>query len=347
MSWFGNTRDEQRGQGTPASEAEALDAYSKTIINVVGKVGQAVVQIGVVKVVMGQSPFGGGGRQLAQGAGSGVIFTPDGYILTNAHVVDKARQVTVTLADGRDLPGEVIGQDTDTDVAVVRITSPDGKPLPSARLGNSDKLQVGQLVVAIGSPVGLQSTVTTGIVSALHRTLPGYGGQMIEDIIQTDAAVNPGNSGGPLVNSSGEVVGVNVAVVQQAQGLSFAIPINTVQWVASQLMRNGEVRRPVIGVAAQSGQLPQSVRRAFKIEKEMAVQVVQVVSGGPAERAGIRPGDIIYKMDDRAVSTVDDMRHYLERLSDGTKVHVSLIRVGQNGPQAAEANVTVRIASRR
>ncbi len=348
MSWFGNTRDEQRGQGIPASEAEALDAYSKTVINVVGKVGQAVVQIGVVKVVGGQSPFGGyGGRQLAQGAGSGVIFTPDGYILTNAHVVDKARQVTVTLADGHDLPGEVIGQDTETDVAVVRVTSPDGKPLPSARLGNSDKLQVGQLVVAIGSPVGLQSTVTTGIISALHRTLPGYGGQMIEDIIQTDAAVNPGNSGGPLVNSSGEVVGINVAVVQQAQGLSFAIPINTVQWVASQLMRNGEVRRPVIGVAAQSGQLPQSLRRAFKIEKEMAVQVVQVVPGGPAERAGIRPGDVIYKMDDRAVGTVDDMRRYLERLADGTRVRVSLIRVGPNGPQAAEANVTVRMASRR
>ncbi len=347
MSWFGNTQDEQRGRGAPASEAEALDAYSKTIINVVGKVGQAVVQIGVVKVIGGQSPFGGGGRQIAQGAGSGVIFTPDGYILTNAHVVDKARQVTVTLADGHDLPGEVVGQDTDTDVAVVRITSPDGKPLPSARLGNSEKLQVGQLVVAIGSPVGLQSTVTAGIVSALHRTLPGYGGQMIEDIIQTDAAVNPGNSGGPLVNSSGEVVGINVAVVQQAQGLSFAIPINTVQWVASQLMRNGEVRRPVIGVAAQSFQLPQSVRRAFKVEKEMAVQVVQIVSGGPAEKAGIRPGDIIYKMDDRAVGTVDDMRRYLERLADGTHVRVSLIRVGQNGPQAAEANVTVRMASRR
>lgn len=340
MSWFGNTQDEQRGRGTPASEAEALDAYSKTIINVVGKAGQAVVQIGVVKVV-------NGGRQLAQGAGSGVIFTPDGYILTNAHVVDKARQVTVTLADGHDLPGEVVGQDTDTDVAIVRITAPDGKPLPSARLGNSDKLQVGQLVVAIGSPVGLQSTVTTGIVSALHRTLPGYGGQMIEDIIQTDAAVNPGNSGGPLVNSSGEVVGINVAVVQQAQGLSFAIPINTVQWVASQVLRNGEVRRPVIGVAAQSGQLPQSVRRAFNVEKEMAVQVVQVVSGGPAERAGIRSGDIIYKIDNKPVGTVDDMRHYLERLSDGTRVRVSLIRVGQNGPQAAEADVAVRIASRR
>ena len=157
---------------------------------------------------------------------------------------------------------------------------------------------MGQLVVAIGSPVGLQSTVTAGIVSALHRTLPGYGGQMIEDIIQTDAAVNPGNSGGPLVDSSGAVIGINVAVVQQAQGLSFAIPINTVNWVASRLMKDGEVRRPVMGIAAQSGMLPQSLRRQFHAEKEMAVQVVQVANGGPAQHAGIQPGDIIYKLDD-------------------------------------------------
>src|SRR6185437_9027292 len=333
MSWFGNTRDEQRGRGAPAHETEALDAYSKTIINVVGKVGQAVVQIGVVKVVEGQSPFGGnGGRQLAQGAGSGVIFTPDGYILTNAHVVDKARQVTVTLADGHDIPGEVVGQDTETDVAVIRIAAPDGKPLPSARLGNSDKLQVGQLVVAIGSPVGLQSTVTAGIVSALHRTLPGYGGQLIEDIIQTDAAVNPGNSGGPLVDSSGAVIGINVAVIQQAQGLSFAIPINTVNWVASRLMKDGVVRRPVMGVVVQSGMLPQSLRNKFHIEKEMAVQVVQVASGGPAQRAGIQPGDIIYKLDEHSIGNAMDLRHQLERLNDGAEVRVGLIRISNNGP---------------
>ncbi|HEU5348940.1 MAG TPA: trypsin-like peptidase domain-containing protein, partial [Ktedonobacterales bacterium] len=235
MGWFGHSRDEQRPESIPmAREAEALDAYSRTIISVVDQIGPAVVQIGVTKVV-NATPFGSG--QLAQGAGSGVIFAPDGYILTNSHVVDGARQVIVTLADGHDIKGEVIGQDPDTDVAVVRISPPDGSKLSAARLGNSDNLLVGQLVVAIGSPVGLQSTVTTGIVSALHRTLPGYGGQMIEDIIQTDAAVNPGNSGGPLVNSSGEVIGINVAVVQQAQGLSFAIPINTVNWVAARLMK--------------------------------------------------------------------------------------------------------------
>ena len=177
MGWFGRSRDDQRAASQPpAQENQALDAYSRTIISVVERVGPAVVQIGVTKVV-NTSPFGGG--QLAQGAGSGVIFTPDGYILTNSHVVDNARQVIVTLADGRDLKGDVVGQDPDTDVAVVRISAPNGEKLPAAKLGNSDRLQVGQLVVAIGSPVGLQSTVTVGIISALHRTLPGYGGQMI------------------------------------------------------------------------------------------------------------------------------------------------------------------------
>ncbi len=345
MGLFGHSRDEQRTTAVPpAQDVAALDAYSKSIISVVDNVGPAVVQIGVTKVV-GSSPFGGG--QLAQGAGSGVIFAPDGYILTNSHVVDGARQVMVTLADGHDVRGEVIGQDPDTDVAVVRISAPSGTRLQAAKLGDSDKLKVGQLVVAIGSPVGLQSTVTAGIVSALHRTLPGYGGQLIEDIIQTDAAVNPGNSGGPLVDSSGAVIGINVAVVQQAQGLSFAIPINTVNWVASRLMKDGEVRRPVMGVVVQSGMLPQSLRDKFHIEKERAVQVVQVANGGPAQRAGIQPGDIIYKLDGRGVGTAMDLRHNLERLSDGTEVRVGLIRIGNNGPQAAEVKVTIRVVARR
>ncbi len=345
MGFFGHSRDGQSAAAVPpAQDVAALDAYSKSIISVVDTVGQAVVQIGVTKVV-GSSPFGGG--QLAQGAGSGVIFAPDGYILTNSHVVDGARQVMVTLADGHDVRGEVVGQDPDTDVAVVRISAPDGVKLQAAKLGDSDKLRVGQLVVAIGSPVGLQSTVTAGIVSALHRTLPGYGGQLIEDIIQTDAAVNPGNSGGPLVDSSGAVIGINVAVVQQAQGLSFAIPINTVNWVAARLMKDGEVRRPVMGVVLQSGTLPRSLRNKFHTEKEMAVQVVQVVNGGPAQRAGIQPGDIIYKLDNHSVGTATDVRHYLERLSDGAEVRVGLIRLSNNGPQEAEAKVTLRVVARR
>ncbi len=345
MGFFGHSRDEQRASATPpAQDVAALDAYSKSIITVVENVGSAVVQIGVTKVV-GASGFGGG--QLAQGAGSGVIFAPDGYILTNSHVVDGARQVMVTLADGHDVRGDVVGQDTDTDVAVVRISAPEGITLQAAKLGDSDKLKVGQLVVAIGSPVGLQSTVTAGIVSALHRTLPGYGGQLIEDIIQTDAAVNPGNSGGPLVDSSGAVIGINVAVVQQAQGLSFAIPINTVNWVAARLMKDGEVRRPMMGVALQSGMLARSVRNKFHIEKEMAVRVMEVVIGGPAQRAGIQPGDIIFKLDNHNVGTAIDVRHHLERLHDGAEVRVGLIRLTNNGPQETEAKVTIRVVTKR
>lgn len=348
MAWFGHSRDEQQGtaQGRAvAVETEAMDAYSRAVIGVVNHIGPAVVQIGVRKAVA--DPEYMGMARIADGAGSGVIFAPDGYVLTNSHVVDGAARIVVTLADGHDLVGEVVGQDPDTDVAVVRVGPPNGSKLPSARLGDSDKLQVGQLVVAIGSPVGLQSTVTAGIVSALHRTLPGYGGQLIEDIIQTDAAVNPGNSGGPLVNSSAEVIGINVAVVQAAQGLSFAIPINTVQWVASRLLKDGEVRRAMLGVAAQSITLPQSLRRALHIEKETVVQVVQIVRGGPAERAGMQPGDVIYTIDGHPVAMVEDMRRYLERLTEGTRVRVGIVRVGPSGPQATEASVAVHVVGRR
>jgi len=346
MAWFGRSQEEQRGTAaSAAADVEALDAYSKTIISVVNRVGPAVVQVGVRKAVLERSMMGVMRRQ-AEGAGSGVIFAPDGYILTNSHVVDGANAITVTLADGQDLPAQVIGADAETDVAVVRVTPPDGKSLPSARLGNSDTLQVGQLVVAIGSPAGLQSTVTAGIVSALHRTLPGYGGRLIEDIIQTDAPINPGNSGGPLVNSTGEVIGINVAVLQATQGLSFAIPINTVNWIASRLMRDGVVRRGMLGIAGQSGALPQSLRRSLRIEKQTAVEVVQIVPGGPAERAGIRPGDVIYQLDGQPVGTVDELRHHLERLADGTHVRVGLIRGTQTGVATSEAVVAVEVPKR-
>jgi S1-C subfamily serine protease len=299
-----------------------------------------------MKEVMARSYLGSIMPRVAEGAGSGVIFAPDGYILTNSHVVDGAQRIVVTLADGHDLPGQVVGEDAETDTAVVRVTPPNGSKLPAALLGNSEHLLVGQLVIAIGSPAGLQSTVTTGVISALHRTLPGYGGRLIEDIIQTDAAVNPGNSGGPLVNAKGEVVGINVAIVQQAQGLSFAIPINTVKWVASALMRDGEVRRARLGVAVQAGLLPQSLRRALHVERESAVEVIQVVPGGPSERAGIHPGDVIIKLDNQSVGTVEDLRRYLERLTAGTRVKVTLIRASAAGPQLAEVSVAVEVAGR-
>jgi S1-C subfamily serine protease len=343
IAWYGEHPKERGGRdgAARASEREALDAYSRAVIEVVEEVGPAVVQIGVSKTVNARTPYGVMPR-MAEGAGSGVIFAPDGYILTNSHVADGARRITVTLADGHDQPAEIVGTDPDTDVAVVRIAPPADAPLPIAQLGDSDQLQVGQLVVAIGSPVGLQSTVTAGIVSALHRTLPGYGGALIEDIIQTDAAVNPGNSGGPLVNSQGEVVGINVAVVQQAQGLSFAIPIKTVTWVASRLMRFGEVRRGAIGVAAQPITLPQSLRRVFHLDAKTGVEIVQVMEGRPAARAGLRPRDVIYQLDDHPVETVWDLRRELERLGEGTSVRVWFIRPGEGTPQKADVRVEMQ-----
>jgi S1-C subfamily serine protease len=349
MTWFGSTTEEQekaKANGatvaTPPTEAEALDAYSRAVVAVVDRVGPAVVRLGVTKPVNGRS-FRGMEGFLAEGAGSGVIFAPDGYILTNSHVVDGARRITVTLADGQDLVGDVVGNDPETDVAVVRVSAPAGKPLPVARLGDSDKLRVGQLVVAIGSPAGLQSTVTAGIVSALHRTLPSYGGRLIEDIIQTDAPINPGNSGGPLVNSAGEVIGINVAVLQHTQGLSFAIPINTVNWIASRLMRDGEVRRARIGIAGQTAALPPALRHALGTEKSAAVQVVEVVAGAPAARAGIRPGDRIYALDGKPVASVEELRRHLERLNEGTKVRVSLLRAGASGVDTTEVMLTVEM----
>lgn len=355
MPLFGRQRDEGRDSGAAAANAsrvaatdtEAFDAYSRTVIQVVQRVAPAVVQIGVTKEVVARTQFGGIVPHRSEGAGSGIIFTPDGYVLTNSHVVDGANRIVVTLANGQDLPGQIVGEDPETDTAVLRVVPPNGEQLPAAALGDSDHLQVGQLVVAIGSPVGLQGTVTTGIISALHRTLPGYGHRPIEDIIQTDAAVNPGNSGGPLANSLGEVVGINVAILQQAQGLSFAIPINTVKWVAARLMKDGEVRRAILGVVGQEGMLIQSVRRTLHIEKGTGVEVVQVMPGSPAERAGVVPGDVIVKLDNQPVGTVDDLRRYLERLSDGTAVVVSLIRATASGPQLLQLKASVQVAGSR
>lgn len=348
MAWFGHTKDE-RPAAMAAAELASLDAYSRSVVSVVERVGPAVVQVGVAKSAPSATPFGVMSR-VVEGAGSGVIFAPDGYVLTNSHVVDGALRIQVTLADGRDIPAQVVGNDPETDVAVVRITPPNGVRLPTAKLGDSDHLRVGQLVVAIGSPAGLQSTVTAGIVSALHRTLPGYGGRLIEDIIQTDAAVNPGNSGGPLVNSSGEVIGINVAVLQQTQGLSFAIPINTVNWVASRLMRDGEVRRPVIGISGQVGMLTQSARHALRIETPTAVEVMYVAPGSPAAQAGLRPGDVIFKLDDHPIGSVDDLRRRLERLPDGSMVRVGLIRnntSNTSAPTVTEVPVRVTIVTSR
>jgi S1-C subfamily serine protease len=344
MAWFGrpDNQQDQTEKDIDTSEAEAQDAYSRTIIQIVNKVGPAVVQVGVQKVA-NQATFYGVAPRLAEGAGSGVIFAPDGYILTNSHVVDEARKIIVTLADGQAVSGQVVGQDSETDVAVVRISPPDGVTLPAARMGNSDKLQVGQLVVAIGRPEGLQSTVTAGIVSALHRTLPGYGNRLIEDIIQTDAPINPGNSGGPLVNARGEVIGINVAMLRETQGLSFAIPINTVNWVASMLMRDGKVRRAVLGIMGQTIGVSPAIRHQYKLEKPGAVLVMDVTRNGPAARAGLQSEDVIYKLNGHTVGTVDELRRFLERLPEGQQVQVSFFRATPGGVKTVELKIPVMV----
>lgn len=317
------------------TEDQAMDAYSRVITHVVEAVGPSVVQVGVIKPNRAYGTY-------SQGAGSGVIIAPDGYIITNAHVVDGARQIVVMGEEGHELPGQLIGIDLETDIAVVRVSPLAGQKLNAAHMGDSDKLRVGQLVVAIGSPAGLQSTVTAGIISALHRTLPGYGGQPIEDIIQTDASINPGNSGGPLANARGEIIGINVAKLQETQGLSFAIPINTVQWVVSKLMKDGKVRRPKLGVAIQLTMLSQSFRRAARIDQQVGAEVVEVQPSGAAAAAGIRPNDVIIAIDLQPIRSAADLRHALERLHEGAAVRLRLIRPGQVGPEVFEVTAKVR-----
>jgi S1-C subfamily serine protease len=255
--------------------------------------------------------------------GSGFIFTPDGFILTNSHVVHNAKSIGVTLQDGSRFEARVAGDDPHTDLAVIRI---DGAGLPRALFGNSDTLKVGQLVVAIGNPYGLQCTITSGVVSGRGRTLRAGSGRLIEDVIQTDAALNPGNSGGPLVTSRGEVVGVNTAMVMPAQGLCFAIPSKIATFVASRLVRDGKIRRSYIGVVGQNAPLPRKAAVALGIERETAVLVVSVEDGSPAQVSGLAPGDYILGMDGRAVASVDDLHRILTEEKINTPSVLSVLR---------------------
>ncbi len=310
----------------PLADAEAvLDAYSEAVMTVAERVGPSVVNVagvhrGTVMTRRGPMPYE------APGAGSGVIIAPDGYILTNSHVVHGARELEVTLADGRAFRAHLVGDDPDTDLAVLRI---DASGLPAAELGDSDRLRVGQLVIAIGNPFGFQASVTAGVVSALGRTLRSERGRPIEDIIQTDAALNPGNSGGPLVDSRGRVVGINTAIIRGAQGISFAIPINTARWVAGLLIKEGRVRRAFLGIVGQARPLAARTVREQRLAAPTGVEIVQVVPGSPAERAGIRVGDTIVALDGAPVSGADDVHRYLARATAGTAIRVGVLRDGQ------------------
>ena len=301
-----------------------LDAYSRAVIRVVETVGPSVVTIESRFDTRRSNDPGALGRR--GGTGSGFLFTPDGLVLTNSHVVHRAKAIDVTVIDGRRLQADLVGEDPDTDLAVLRITAPG---LVAAKLGDSKLVRVGQLAVAIGNPYGFQCTVTAGVVSALGRSLRARTGRLMDEIIQTDAALNPGNSGGPLVDSRGDVIGVNTAVILPAQGLCFAIASNTAQFVAASLIRDGRVRRSYVGIAGQNTPLPRPLARAHSLESPHGVQVMGVEPDSPARVAGVREGDVIVAFNDRAVDSIDALHRLLTDREIGVTAPLVVLRGGE------------------
>lgn len=292
----------------PPGEAEALDAFSRVVIRVADELRPAVVNLQA-----------GRGR----GSGSGILFTPDGFLLTNHHVVNGPKRVRVRLNDGRELGGRVVGADPWSDLAVVQA---EGDHLPFARFGDSAQLRVGQLVVAIGSPYGFDSTVTAGVISALGRTLRSITGHLVDNVIQTDAALNPGNSGGPLVDGRGQVIGINTAVIRPAQGLCFAIPVNMAKHILPQLLQHGRVVRGYLGLHARNVPLPPHLARRFGLTQAGGVEVQAVEPGGPAEQAGVLEDDIIVSLGDQPTTTVDDLHKLLTQLPVGLPATIVMLR---------------------
>jgi S1-C subfamily serine protease len=308
-------------QGTQShAEEDILDAYSRAVVSAAERVSPSVAKIEVNQTA-GRAR--NGDPRERQGGGSGFIFTPDGLVLTNSHVVHDASRIQVSLPDGRQLPAHLIGDDPATDLAVIRIDAPN---LASVELGDSQKLRVGQLAIAIGNPYGFQYTVTAGVVSALGRSLRSYSGRMIDDVIQTDASLNPGNSGGPLVSSDGKVIGVNTATIMGAQGLCFAIGINTAKFVASRLLQQGRIRRAYIGVEAQTVPLHRRIVRFYDLAKETGVMVIGVEGGSPAQKAGLREGDVIIALGGEPIAGVDDLHRLLTEAQVGMKTSTVVIR---------------------
>lgn len=302
-------------QSNPISDGQLLDAYSNAVTTAADEVSPSVVKIDVRK-------NGANGRE-GGGSGSGFIITPDGFILTNSHVVHGADKVEVTLADGRRPDASIVGTDPDTDLAVLRIYAPNLKPV---KLADSNQLRVGQLAIAIGNPYGFQYTVTAGVVSALGRTFRSNSGRLMDSIIQTDAALNPGNSGGPLVNSRGEVIGVNTAVILPAQGLCFAIGINTAKNIAAWLIKDGVIHRAFLGIAGQTTKIHRKVVRHFNLPVETAMLVVGVEPNSPASRAGLRDGDLIVAFNGSPIASVDDLHKHLTGTQVGVRSALTVIR---------------------
>ena len=301
-------------------DSELLDAYSNAVVNAAKKVSPSVVNIEVH-----HRPRLTDGRRMQRerrgGSGSGFVFTPDGFVMTNSHVVHGASKIEVTLLDGSSYQADLVGDDPDTDLAVVRINAP---KLTSVKLGVSQNIRVGQMAIAIGNPYGFQYSVTTGVVSALGRTLRSSSGRLIDNVIQTDAALNPGNSGGPLVNSRGEVMGVNTAMILPAQGICFATAIDTAKYVAAQLIKEGKIRRSVIGVAGQDVPLPRRIVRYYDLAISSGILVVSREPDSPAVKAGLQEGDIIIGFDDKPVTGIDDLHKLLtgERVGIKSKLDV-------------------------
>jgi S1-C subfamily serine protease len=310
----------------PADDRELLDAYSHAVMTVADRVGPAVMRV-----------ERRGERQ--GGVGSGVAISPDGLVLTNSHVVEGARALRLVDAEGHVMEARLIGADPDTDLALLRANTP--RALPAATLGDSKKLRRGQLVVAIGNPLGFESTVTAGVISALGRSIRARTGRLIEDVIQTDAALNPGNSGGPLVSSRGEVIGINTAVIMGAQGICFAVASNTAQFVLSELIRHGRVRRAYIGVGAQTIAVPRRLARAADIGNAFGAMISTLDASGPAAQGGLQVNDIVVRLDGEAVTGVDDLIRLLNHERIGRGVRVDVLRAGRL------ASVEVRPAERR
>lgn len=303
----------------PETDEDLLDAYSRAVVGVVDKVGPAVVSIGVRKRTRSL-------RYGQEGAGSGVIIAPDGFVLTNHHVVEGAEDVQVRLTDGRSFSAHLVGSDPATDLAVVRA---EASNLPTAELGDSDSLRVGQLVIAIGNPLGFQSTVSTGVISALGRALRSQAGRLIENVIQTDVPLNPGNSGGPLVDSRGRVIGINTAMIFMAQGISFAVPVNTVKWVVGELVTRGKVRRAYLGIAGQVRPIGRRIQRHLELQAATAVEVVSVEEEGPAHQAGVREGDLMLSVNGKSVASVDDIHRLLTGWTVGSPLSLTILRNGE------------------
>jgi S1-C subfamily serine protease len=309
---------------TVHNDAVLLDAYSHAVVSATEKISPSVVKIDVTLTGKSRS----GEPHERQGGGSGFVFTPDGLIFTNSHVVHDATKIHVSLPDGGHFPAHIVGEDPATDLAVIRIGIPDNDApaLVAAPLGDSKNLRVGQLAIAVGNPFGFQYTVTAGVVSALGRSLRSYSGRLIDDVIQTDASLNPGNSGGPLVTSDGHVIGVNTATIMGAQGLCFAIGINTAKFVAARLLRDGKIRRSYIGVQAQTVPLHRRLVRFYDLPKESGVVVISVEEASPAKRIGLREGDVIVALDGQPVAGVDDLHRLLTDARVGVSNPLTVLR---------------------